>query len=100
MSERTPGPWVTFNYGGNTGEDDFEGLGVCQRGKSMAVMMGDKNGYVCDLTPSKYQLGNGDLIAAAPELLDALKRIVMLEVGLVSKYPFLAAALATVEGRT
>lgn len=74
MSKHTPGPWVTFNYGGNTGDGDFEGFGVCQQGKSVAVMMGDPNGYVCDLPESKYQQANGRLIAAAPDMLRALKR--------------------------
>lgn len=75
MSKRTPGPWVTFNYGGNTGDGEFEGLGVCQQGKSVAVMMGDPNGYVCDCPPSKYQEANARLIAAAPDLLEALEVI-------------------------
>jgi len=67
----TPGPWASFEFGGSHMGEDV-GLGVCVAGKSIDVMMGDDDALVCILPDPKAE-GNARLIAAAPELYEALR---------------------------
>lgn len=61
MSAHTPGPWTTFPRGGNRGVD------ICHSGnKALAVTVHD---------PEENDDANSNLIAAAPDLLAALKSI-------------------------
>jgi len=69
----TPGPWASFEFGGSHMGEDV-GLGVCVAGKSIDAMMGDHDALVCILPDPKAE-GNARLIAAAPELYEALEGV-------------------------
>ena len=63
-TKHTPGPWKRDKYGTLTGADNAQ---ICvQRIGLATIMSGDDN---------ENALANDDLIAAAPELLAALKLI-------------------------
>src|SRR5688572_18125450 len=64
----TPGPWVTFDP--ETGRDDPDGLSVATPGPDGTC--------ICDVEPGSSPgetHANARLIAAAPELLDALREL-------------------------
>lgn len=60
----TPGPWYVEPF-----EDDCDGIGVCAFGKGVVA---DVDSDYCE--PDEMQ-ANAHLIAAAPELLSALKAV-------------------------
>ena len=68
MSKYTPGPWKCGQYLGHSFWVVHTDVG--DRGRGMDIVEG-----VAGLTPEQ-RLANARLIAAAPELLDALKEIV------------------------
>ena len=68
MSKHTPGPWKCGQYLGHSFWVVHTDVG--DRGRGMDIVEG-----VAGLTPEQ-RLANARLIAAAPELLDALKEIV------------------------
>lgn len=62
--KHTPGPWYADAYG-----DDCDGIGVCAKGKGIVA---DVDSDYCD---TDEMHANAHLIAAAPDLLEALKAI-------------------------
>lgn len=85
MNEHTPGPW--------TCDLDMAKVYSVPTNLMVASISIPTNTACKDAWPADARL-----IAAAPDLLDALKRVVVLEVGLVSRHPCLAAAIAKAEG--
>jgi hypothetical protein len=70
-TKHTPGPWHTYT-GGNT-RDCVESV---KEGKLIAVVYDGADSRPCENNPT--QSANAKLIAAAPELLEALKAMVCL----------------------
>lgn len=85
MNEPTPGPWAC--------DLDMAKVYSVPTNLMVASISIPTNTACKDAWPADARL-----IAAAPDLLDALKRVVVLEVGLVSRHPYLAAAIAKAEG--
>lgn len=70
MSQHTPGPWVVCSGGSNlrTGKYEIDEYFVC-RGDYDSAIAAD----IIDPMTGKPSAANARLIAAAPELLDALE---------------------------
>ena len=81
MSEHTPGPWVQF----------------CDHGRTIAIMPAGRPGAICKFTQKcGPTIANARLIAAAPDMLAALKYCV------IERSEWLTearAAIAKAEGR-
>lgn len=70
MSKHTPGPWNVDEYTSGTSMFGFS--------PACAVMCRDNNKVICeipDYTMGQFDREDARLIAAAPELLEALKRL-------------------------
>jgi hypothetical protein len=101
-TNHTPGPWTVAPR--HEDADQWDCVDIMAGKYNVAAAIYDGNFYDDEYCDDDLYLpvvdANARLIAAAPELLEAIKRIVVLEVGLVSKYPFLAAVLAKAEDHT
>lgn len=92
--KHTPGPWYADPY-----EDDCDGIGVCAKGKGIVA---DVDSDYCE--PEEMR-ANAHLIAAAPEMKEALQwvesafRDYSLDHGARNAMVRVKAALAKAEGR-
>lgn len=77
MSEHTPSPWSVFN--GNNGETLAICIGDDSNGKTPCIV--NWMGFDSNQIPRKQNIANTHLIAAAPELLEALE-------GLLENYKY------------
>ena len=68
----TPGPWIAYNSDGNSGRilKHWRIRGACVRNDPPFAVIDSKG----KLSP-EYEYANAQLIASAPEMLDALQRI-------------------------
>ena len=84
-TKHTPGPWVVMPRGHN-------GIEAVQVWPER-----DGEGRICTMMNSQHENANARLIAAAPELLDACKK--MLDVSYGPDHEMLCAVIAKAEGR-
>ena len=69
----TPGPWIAA-----WDKDDHNCfINIWANGCDIAFLPSEEHGYECGANKKKLE-ANGKLMAAAPELLDALKSVVVL----------------------
>ena len=89
MSEHTPGPWMVGLIKGEFGGACFDVVhhthSAIRASKSLFppnhVLMADKDGYIQpneNIECLPHKIANARLIAAAPELLEALEKLVSL----------------------
>lgn len=105
MSQHTPGPWTNF-------DNEFIGAGNKpwdSNWKSIAGMSYTEEEDLTNPLRQQEQIANAHLIAAAPELLEACRRLLKFneelcqDVNVSTHYPsaeFAHAAIAKAEGRS
>jgi len=96
MTQHTPGPWTIDRLHGEAGKP-YVVMGVNDDGdKVVSVLTGQRDGDTWDAET----VANADLIAAAPELLEALKAVVLAVANNPTPGPWeqVAAAIAAAEG--
>jgi hypothetical protein len=79
MTRRTPGPWIALPDGGISSSDPPQTLAVVMNGEDMT--------------------GNAALIAAAPEMLEALKGVVRVADRSTVEFDAARAAIAKAEAK-
>ena len=92
MSKHTPGPWMVGLIKGEFGGACFEVVhhthSAIRASKSLFpsnhILMADKDGYIQpneNIECSPQKIANANLIAAAPELLEALENLLKVHEG-------------------
>lgn len=100
MTQHTPGPWTVQNLEPSTiGHDWVDGpnrrrIAVCSE-----IVGSGPHGY-CQLVDTDEIAANARLISAAPDLLDALKRMVDVPGGEDGDFRAIAAARAAIAKAT
>lgn len=69
MSKHTPGPWKVFDYG------EYPGIDSCTEPRRAIVVYSDDDDEPCGVCgeTKEERIANARLIAAAPDMLEALK---------------------------
>ncbi len=85
----TPGPWTAKDQGGGS------------RGKSLGICISGPNGFPLFFLPRSTPAneGNAPLVAAAPELLEALKLVVSISDRNTHAWNRAKAVIAKAEGK-
>jgi len=95
----TPGPWQVIEDNHDDYEEGHIAIEADEAGRDVAVVVSTNPESQVDLSPEEW--ANARLIAAAPELLEALRLLVMLDQSSIDDgdWQRARAAIAKAEGR-